>query len=97
MKGSHLLGIVKTVNWKKSRSSFCMYSLRVFTILSCFLQSSIMKAIREGGGLADMTGNNVKEAALLLSGLPGDIVSEASRELTLDGIERERIMFCEYF
>ena len=56
-----------------------------------------MRAIREDGGLAGLTGSNVKEAALLLSGLPGDIVSEVSRELTREGIERERIMFCEYF
>lgn len=56
-----------------------------------------MEAIREEGGLDGITQGNIKEAALLLSGLPGGVVSEVSRELTREGIERERIMFCEYF
>ncbi len=56
-----------------------------------------MQAIQEEHGLAGMTQNNVKEAALLLSGLPGPVVSAVSRELTREGIERERVMFCDYF
>lgn len=61
------------------------------------LQASILEAIIEGQGLSSMTAGKAEEAALLLSGLPGQVATAVSRHLTTEGFERERVMFCEYF
>ena len=61
------------------------------------LQRCILAAIGEGGGLEGMTKGDPGQAALLMSGLPGPVTAAVSRQLTLSGIERERVIFCEYF
>ena len=36
------------------------------------------------------------ECSVLLSGLAGEVSSALSRRLTLDGVARERILFCDF-
>lgn len=56
-----------------------------------------MEALAQDGGLQAMAGKDPGEAALLMSGLPGPVVAAVSRHLTTHGIERERLIFCDFF
>lgn len=62
-----------------------------------WIQSAILGALAKDGGLEGMTAGKPSEAALLMSGLPGPVTAAVSRHLTLSGIERERVIFCDYF
>ena len=48
-------------------------------------------------GLQGTVGGDPREAAVLMSGLPGPVTAVLSRKLTVAGVERERILFCDYF
>lgn len=49
------------------------------------------------GGLAATVGGAPKEAAVLVSGLPGDVAAWLTKRLTSEGVDGERIMYNDYF
>ena len=58
------------------------------------MQEAILKRLANDDGEAGV--GDLREAALLLSGLPGSASAAITRELTLKGMSRERILFCDY-
>ncbi|KAK9802950.1 hypothetical protein WJX72_006330 [[Myrmecia] bisecta] len=48
-------------------------------------------------GLAATMGGNPRECAVLLSGLPGDVAAGITRRLGIEGVAKERILFCDFF
>ena len=61
------------------------------------LQKYLLEAIATKQGLTGMIGGAPSNATVLMSGLPGSIAAAVSRELTSQGVERERVLFCDYF
>lgn len=62
------------------------------------LQDGLLTAIfGHDNSLHGTVGGDPQEATVLMSGLPGAVVAVLSRKLTALGIERERILFCDYF
>lgn len=47
-------------------------------------------------GLSGTVGGDPREAAALLSGLPGSVAAAISKELTSRGVDGERVLFCDY-
>lgn len=47
-------------------------------------------------GLMGSFGGDPRDCAVLMSGLPGPVSATLSRRLTLEGITRERILFCDF-
>ena len=47
-------------------------------------------------GLAGALGGDPRECAVLVSGLPSSVVAAITRRLTLEGVTRERILFCDF-
>lgn len=47
-------------------------------------------------GLRGVLGCDPKDAAVLISGLPGDVAAQLTKKLTHAGVAGERILFCEY-
>lgn len=48
-------------------------------------------------GLADAVGCKPKDCTVLMSGIPGDVAIGISRLLSEQGIQKERILFCDFF
>jgi len=62
------------------------------------MQDGLLTAIfGHDNSLHGTVGGDPQEATVLMSGLPGAVVAVLSRKLTALGIERERILFCDYF
>ena len=65
-------------------------------MLRC-VQDELEAAIFGGDqGLAGALGGDPKECAVLMSGLPGSVVAAITRRFTLEGVTRERILFCDF-
>ncbi|DBB01404.1 TPA: hypothetical protein ACH3X1_000070 [Trebouxia sp. C0004] len=47
-------------------------------------------------GLMGSLGGDPRDCAVLISGLPGPVTATLTRRLTLEGITRERILFCDF-
>ena len=47
-------------------------------------------------GLMGSLGGDPRDCAVLISGLPGSVTAALTRRLTLEGITRERILFCDF-
>ena len=47
-------------------------------------------------GLMGTVGGDPRDAAVLMSGLPGSVAAAVSRRMTAEGIERERVLICDY-
>ncbi|KAL3136385.1 hypothetical protein ABBQ38_005642 [Trebouxia sp. C0009 RCD-2024] len=47
-------------------------------------------------GLMGSLGGDPRDCAVLMSGLPGSVTATLTRRLTLEGITRERILFCDF-
>ncbi|KAK9839211.1 hypothetical protein WJX81_001667 [Elliptochloris bilobata] len=59
--------------------------------------AALEEAIFDGnGGLHGAVGGDPHNAAVLISGLPGDATAALTRRLTSEGIKGERILFCEF-
>ena len=41
-------------------------------------------------------GGDPRDCAVLMSGLPGPVTATLTRRLTLEGITRERVLFCDF-
>ena len=62
------------------------------------MQAALEEAIFNGsGGLHGAVGGDPRDAAVLIGGLPGDATAALTRRLTSEGIERERVLFCDFF
>ncbi len=46
--------------------------------------------------LMGLLGGDPRDCAVLISGLPGPVTATLTRRLTLDGVTRERILFCDF-
>ena len=47
-------------------------------------------------GLRGLLGCEPRDAAVLMSGVPGELAAAITRRLTQAGLPGERVMFCEY-
>ena len=47
-------------------------------------------------GLMGILGGDPRDCAVLMSGLPGPVTASLTRLLTLDGVTRERVLFCDF-
>ena len=47
-------------------------------------------------GLMGSLAGDPRDCAVLMSGLPGSVTAVLTRRLTLEGITRERILFCDF-
>lgn len=64
---------------------------------STLVQDELENAVFGGEeGLAGALGGDPRECAILMSGLPGSVVAAITRRLTLEGVTRERILFCDF-
>ena len=61
------------------------------------LQDELEQAIfGDEQGLMGSLGGDPRDCAVLISGLPGPVTATLTRRLTLEGITRERILFCDF-
>ena len=61
-------------------------------------QDMLETEIFEQNGLTGtLGGSDPRQCAVLLAGLPGEVAAAMSRRLAIEGVERERILFCDYF
>ena len=50
----------------------------------------------ERGLTGTLEGSDPQECAVLMAGLPGEVAAAMSRRLAIDGVSRERILFCDF-
>ncbi len=63
----------------------------------CTLQDELEQAVfGDEQGLMGSLGGDPRDCAVLISGLPGPVTATLTRRLTLEGITRERILFCDF-
>lgn len=62
------------------------------------LQALLTREVFHGhpGGLSELAGRP-DNATALLAGLPGEVASGLSKELSRHGLHSERVLFCDYF
>lgn len=64
--------------------------------------SSVQEVLEEAmfhgpHGLVGAIGQRPEEAAVMLSGVPGDVAAHLTRKLTHAGVASERLLFCDFF
>lgn len=51
----------------------------------------------ERGLVGALGGGDPREAAVVMSGVPGDVAAHLTRRLTHGGVQSERLLFCDFF
>lgn len=65
--------------------------------MHCTSQDALEREIFGDQGLREtLEGSDPRECAVLFAGLPGEVAAALSRRLAIDGVSRERILFCEF-
>ncbi len=96
-----LLGVV--MHYSSEQQMLSPYQFMGCTVFQqrqtqdCTMQDELENAVFGGEqGLMGSLGSDPRDCAVLISGLPGSVTATLTRRLTLEGITRERILFCDF-